>query len=183
MLLKIRKNVASGPVVDYWENANYIGWVRRGQGPKICVVIISNAKSYVYPDVTLRRFLKGRKLKRRNPYFSTSNELHVIRMFVGRVSCSTYMRTQVDADRILVLSSFSSPSLMLMWTFLFSGLRSSHLQERFFSPFAGGQDLHGRMGKLPVCPRRNRRLDSRIQHHCVFVICGATEQRLHYPHV
>ena len=45
VLLKIRKNVASGPVIDYWGDANYIGWVRRGQGPKVCAVIISNADS------------------------------------------------------------------------------------------------------------------------------------------
>ena len=46
-LLKIRKNVASGPVTDYWEDRNYIGWVRRGQGDKICAVLISNADSCV----------------------------------------------------------------------------------------------------------------------------------------
>ena len=52
-LLKIRKNVASGPVMDYWKDANYIGWVRRGWGRKICAVIISNADSCVpFGDIT-----------------------------------------------------------------------------------------------------------------------------------
>ena len=46
-LLKIRKNLASGPVTDYWKDANYIGWVRRGRGHKVYTVIISNADSYV----------------------------------------------------------------------------------------------------------------------------------------
>ena len=46
-LLRIRKIVAGGPVTDYWEDANYIGWVRRGHGYKICAVIISNADAYV----------------------------------------------------------------------------------------------------------------------------------------
>lgn len=49
VLLKIRKNVASGPVTDYWEHANYIGWVRSGQELKTCAIIISNADSYVRP--------------------------------------------------------------------------------------------------------------------------------------
>ncbi|KAF9648737.1 glycoside hydrolase family 13 protein [Thelephora ganbajun] len=60
ILLKTRKNVASGPVTDYWENASYIGWVRRGQGHKICAVIISNADP------------------------ASSSEPHMIRMFVGK---------------------------------------------------------------------------------------------------
>jgi len=59
VLLKIRKNIASGPVTDYWENKNYIGWIRRGQGHKIFAAIISNADS-------------------------SSSEPHTIRMFVGK---------------------------------------------------------------------------------------------------
>jgi len=47
VLLKIRMKIASGPVTDYWTHANYIGWVRRGQGHKVCAVLISNADSYV----------------------------------------------------------------------------------------------------------------------------------------
>jgi len=52
VLLKIRKNVASGPVTDYLEHPNYIGWVRSGQELKTCAVIISNADTYVRPGVS-----------------------------------------------------------------------------------------------------------------------------------
>lgn len=63
VLLKIRKKIASGPVMDYWEQANYIGWVRGEQGHNICAVIISNADPYVPLGVTSRKvFLEGRKL-------------------------------------------------------------------------------------------------------------------------
>jgi alpha-amylase len=54
-LLKIRKNVASGPVTYYLEDANYLGWVRRGQGHKICAVLVSNADSYVPFGTTFSR--------------------------------------------------------------------------------------------------------------------------------
>ena len=53
VLLKARKNAASGPVADYSEDANYMGWVRNGRGNKICVVVISNAHSYVHPGTTV----------------------------------------------------------------------------------------------------------------------------------
>jgi len=68
-LLKIRKNVASGPVTDYFEDPNYIGWVRRGEGHKICAVIISNADSYVPLTATSLKSLRGGKLKRLGPCF------------------------------------------------------------------------------------------------------------------
>ena len=55
VLLKIRMRIASGPVTDYWTHPNYIGWVRKGQGPKVYAVIISNANSYVFPCVTFER--------------------------------------------------------------------------------------------------------------------------------
>jgi hypothetical protein len=86
ILLKVRKNVASGPVTDHWEDKNYIGWVRRGQGNKICAVIISNAGSYV-PVSQSFGCEKLKKMGNPLPLFSTSSgEPHMIRMFVGKVS-------------------------------------------------------------------------------------------------
>jgi alpha-amylase len=47
VLLKVRKNVAGGPVTDYLENRNYIGWFRGGDRDRVCAIIISNADAYV----------------------------------------------------------------------------------------------------------------------------------------
>jgi len=93
MLLKIRKNIASGTVTDYWADANYIGWVRGGQGHKICAVIISNADSYVpFSCHPLEAFeiteAQTNGVLRSLHYLSTSsNKPHTMRMFIGKVSC------------------------------------------------------------------------------------------------
>lgn len=117
ILLKIRKNVASGSITDYWENKNYVGWVRRGQGHKICAVIISNAGSYV--PVPVSQSFECRKLiKMGNPLCSIpSSEPHTIRMFVGKVSCySVYFRgEQVHAGpRFVPPRSILPPLLTCM---------------------------------------------------------------------
>jgi len=95
-LLKIRRNIASGTVTDYWADANYIGWVRRGQGHKICVTIVSNADSYVpFSQHPLQAFERT-EAKTNWEILSlhylriSSNEPHTMRMFVGKVSrCGT----------------------------------------------------------------------------------------------